>query len=212
MRLSRVSSLSHPRKLFPDPNYKAAKKGCLNSANQLIQSLDISVDPFRYFSGYVCPVTRSDGNRIPVALADYMAKHSDAKLHTDITLVSHRQGSSMPDRIMYQPEFIGPVPAGKYIIVDDYFTTGASLMHLMNYIVKNGGVVINAMVLCCTHRGNDFVASNILIRTFLQKFPDANTYFDVPSLSAAMIRYLLRFNHLQSFYNRYSQSQLSLFV
>lgn len=203
MKLSHVKMLSNSRSLFSNPNYKAAKKGCPFSARALVSTLAIPFQEFRFFTGFVCPVMKPQGNRIPQAMAEHIVAASDSIFYDSILLMNQRSGSTMGARILYTPDFNGPVLPGNYILVDDFFTTGTTLIYLKRHIENHGGNVVNAVVLSCSAYGHNFEPSKWLLETLIMKFPNISEYFDLDTLCDGHIRHLLKYSSLQSFYNRY---------
>lgn len=211
MKFSHVKVLSNSKTLFSNPHYRAAKNGCPFTSNALVSTLNLPLQRFRYFSGFVCPVLKPTGNRIPLSIAEQIVLASDAILYDSIQLMNQRSGSSMGARLLYSPEFSGPVLPGNYILVDDFFTTGTTLIHLKKHIESHGGNVIMAVVLACTAYGHNFEPSKWLLETLLQKFPNIGDYFDPETLCDSHIRHLLKYNSLQGFYNKYCSQASALF-
>ena len=85
MKLTHIKRISTTTRMKYHRNYCEAKNGNLIAAQKLVS--DIIPDPmiFKNLTGYVCPVIKPKGNRIPLALAEYMAFHSKLILEDAIT-------------------------------------------------------------------------------------------------------------------------------
>ena len=144
MKLTHIHRISTTSKLTGHALYKEAKQGNPEAAQKVIEDIITVKNQFRYLEGYVCPVLKSNGNKLPLALAHLMAFHSNLNLSDSIYLQHASHGSSMTERLYYQPSFSGIVKPADYVIVDDVYTTGKTLKALKNYIESHGGNVISA--------------------------------------------------------------------
>lgn len=209
MKLTHVHRISTTSKLTGHPHYKAAKNGNLATAEKVVHDIISAKNRFQYLTGYVCPVIKQQGNQIPMAFARLMASHSELILFESIFLQHAKHGSSMVDRLYYQPCFSGKVKQADYIIVDDVYTTGKTLKALKNYIESNGGNVISAW---CIGSGPslEFEPKRILIRMLTAKFPKIHRYFELNELTSPQIHYLLRLSSLNKLWMIHSEKQQSL--
>lgn len=175
----------------------------MNSARRLVADLLHHVR-FKDSEGYICPVVSQHGNRIPLALAEYISERTNLTLVNDIYLIPSHHGRSMTERLYYQPEFCGHVRPGKYIIVDDCYTTGSTLIALKNYIEINGGDVRTAITIGSSF-STLFEPSTLMLRLLQAKFPEVSEYFDLRYLTVPHIHYLMRFPDLNRFHSLHYQ-------
>jgi hypothetical protein len=211
MKLTHVHRISTTSKLTGHPLYKEAKQGNPEAAQKVMQEIIPVKNQFRYLNGFVCPVLKQNGNQIPMALARIMASHSNLVLDDSIFLQHTSHGSSMTERLYYQPSFSGMVKPADYVIVDDVYTTGKTLKSLKNYIESKGGNVISAW---CIGSGPslEFEPKRMLLRLLTAKFPTINRYFDLNELTSPQIHYLLRLSSLNKLWMIHADNQLSLML
>jgi len=188
--------------------YKAGPKVCHLG---LVHDIIPIKNQFRYLEGYVCPVLKSNGNKLPLALAYLMASHSNITLYDSIYLQHTSHGSSMTERLYYQPSFSGIVKPTDYVIVDDVYTTGKTLKSLKNYIESKGGNVISAW---CIGSGPslEFEPKRMLLRLLTARFPNISRYFDLNELTSPQIHYLMRLSSLNKLWMIHADNQLSLMM
>ena len=210
MNLRRITRLSSARRLTSHPLYRAAKAGSLGEARRLVADIIPDIDRFAHLSGYVCPVLKNSGNRIPLALAEFMCHHSGLQLYDAIRLRPLAHGSAMIERLYYQPEFSGPVAPGSYIIVDDVYTSGSTIQSLVRYIEAGGAEVKGAFVIGSS-KSTLLSPRREQVRTLLPRFPEVERYFDLEDLTDPQIRYMMRFNSLGSINERYYRFCLERF-
>jgi hypothetical protein len=211
MKLSHIHRISTTSRLTGHPMYKTAKQGDPETAQIVVNEIITDKSQFRYLEGYVCPVLKSHGNKLPLALAYLMASHSNLTLYDSIYLQHASHGSSMAERLYYQPVFSGKVNPADYIIVDDVYTTGKTLKSLKSYIESHGGNVISAW---CIGSGPslEFEPKRMLLRLLTAKFPNINRYFDLNELTSPQIHYLLRQSSLNRLWMIHADNQLSLML
>jgi hypothetical protein len=77
MKISKVTRLSLTSKLKQHPLYKSAKNGSMSDAQILVSDIVPDSTVFSRLRGFVCPVRKASGNKIPYALADYLEQHSN---------------------------------------------------------------------------------------------------------------------------------------
>jgi hypothetical protein len=211
MKLTHVHRISTTSKLTGHPLYKEAKQGNPEAAQTVVQEIIPVKNQFRYLNGFVCPVLKQNGNQIPMALARIMVSHSNLILDDSIFLQHASHGSSMTERLYYQPSFSGIVKPADYVIVDDVYTTGKTLKSLKNYIESKGGNVISAW---CIGSGPslEFEPKRMLLWLLTAKFPTINRYFDLNELTSPQIHYLLRLSSLNKLWMIHADNQLSLMM
>ena len=206
MKIPHVHRISTTLKLTGHPLYREAKKGNPDSALTVVQDIVQDKSRFHSLNGYICPVLKHKGNQIPFALARYMASCSNLILCDSIYLQHTPHGSSMVERLHYQPCFSGMVKPKNYIIVDDVYTSGKTLKSLKNYIESKGGNVISAW---CIGSGPslEFEPTRLLIKILVAKFPNIHRYFNLNDLTTPQIQYLLRLSSLNRLWTIYSKNQ-----
>jgi hypothetical protein len=209
MKLTHIKRISTTSRMKYHRNYCEAKNGNLVAAQKLIS--DIIPDPmiFKNLTGYVCPVLKPKGNRIPLALAEYMAIHSKLILEDAIYLQHTPHGSTMCERLYYNPSYSGQITPEIYFIVDVVYTSGQTLKSLKKYIESAGGNVIAAW---CIGSGPslEFEPDRFLIKLLISKFPDISSYFEIETLTAPQVHYLLRLSSLNRLWKLHSDNQLNL--
>lgn len=114
----------------------------------------------------------------------------------------------MIDRMFYQPEFYGTVLPGRYILVDDVFTTGITLKSLKTFIENNGGEVVSAYTIGSS-KTTQFELSTLQLKILSCKFPDLANYFDLSQLTMVQMEYLLKFSSLQNLNSRYAENHFN---
>jgi hypothetical protein len=144
-----------------------------------------------------------------MALARLMSSNSKLILSDSVYLRHTSHGSSMVERLYYQPHFSGIVKPGNYIIVDDVYTTGQTLKYLKNFLESRGANVIAAW---CLGAGPStrFEPNRLLVKILLAKFPSISDYFDINCLTVPQIQYLLRLSSLNKLWQIHSDNQLAL--
>lgn len=209
MKLTHIKRISTTTRMKYNRNYCEAKNGNLVAAQKLVS--DIIPDPmiFKNLTGYVCPVLKPKGNRIPLALAEYMANHSKLILEDAVYLQHTPHGSTMCERLYYNPTYSGRIKPENYIIVDDVYTSGQTLKSMKKYIESSGGNVIAAW---CIGSGPslEFEPDRFLIKLLISKFPDISSYFEIETLTAPQVHYLLRLSSLNRLWKIHSDNQLNL--
>ena len=212
MKLYHANRLSHAVKMLHDPEYKAAKTGNLQAALRLVDRLEIDYAVFRKYEGFVCPVQKFSGNKIPLALAMRISQYSTLQLVSSVYLLNNRPGYTMIERMYYDPEYTGFVPRGKFILVDDVFTTGITLRGLKTFIESSGSEVTSVFTIGSSKHGTDFQPTNLKLRILKNKYPDIEKYFNLESLTIAQVEYLLRFTSFNRFLDlHYQRTHKNLF-
>ena len=87
------------------------------------------------------------GNKIPLALAMRISQYYTLQLVSSVYLLNNRPGYTMIERMYYDPEYTGFVPGGKFILVDDVFTSGADMRECTKVLKKAGVGVVWGLVL-----------------------------------------------------------------
>lgn len=209
MKIAHVHRISTIQKMRGNSNYSLAKKGNLESAHKLVKEIVVDTEKFEKLQGFICPVIKPAGNRIPLTFAQHISANSNAALYDSVYLQHSPHGSSMAERLYYEPVFSGFLKPGNYTIVDDVYTTGQTLRRLKHYIESKGGNVTAAW---CIGAGPTlaFEPTRLLIRLLLVKFPDINNYFDVELLTVPQIHYLLRLSSINRLWSIHSDNQQKL--
>jgi hypothetical protein len=209
MKIAHVHRISTIQKMKGNSNYSPAKKGNLESAQKLVREIICKYSLFEKLQGFICPVLKPAGNRIPLAFAQLISSNSNGVLYDAVYLQHTPHGSSMVERLYYEPVFFGPVKPGNYIIVDDVYTTGQTLRRLKHYIESKGGNVTGAW---CIGSGPSlaFEPTRLLLKLLLVKHPDITKYFEVELLTVPQIQYLLRLSSINRLWHIHSDNQLKL--
>lgn len=209
MRIQNIRRISTVLKMKGNPNYRLAKTGDSSAAEQLVNQTVPETSVFQNLTGFVCPVQKPKGNAIPMALARLMSANSKLILTDSVYLQHTAHGSSMVERLYYQPHFSGKVIPGNYIIVDDVYTTGQTMKYLKNYLESRGANVTGAW---CLGAGPStrFEPNRLLVRILLAKFPSISNYFDMDCLTVPQIQYLLRLSSINRLWEIHSDNQLAL--
>jgi hypothetical protein len=145
---------------------------------------------------------KPSGNRIPLALAEFFSNNSGQQLCTSVWLKHTYHSNAMIDRLHYLPEFSGDVIPGKYVIVDDVYTSGATLAGLKHHIESHGGTVVDAFTIGSS-KSTCFQPDKLLLKILLSRFPGIDRYYDIDLLTAPQVVYMLRFRSLQSLHESY---------
>ena len=205
MKIYHALRISQAARMLHDPEYKSAKTGNLQAALRLVDRLEINYSLFQRYEGFVCPVQKHTGNKIPFALALRISEHSTLDLVSSVYLLNNRPGYTMIERMYYDPEYSGSVPQGKFILVDDVFTTGITLQGLKKYIESCESEVTSVFTIGSSKHGTDFQPTNLKLRILKNKYPDIEKYFDLDSLTIAQVEYLLRFTNFDRFLDLHYQ-------
>jgi hypothetical protein len=209
MKLSNVTRLTSAAKMLSHPLYKSAKSGHLPDARKLV--LDILPKPYKFthLKGKVCPVMKQSGNKIPLAMAEIFSLNSELKICSDVFLKPSAHSSTMIDRLHYLPEYTGVIKPGNYVILDDIYTSGSTLIALKHYLESQSGSVIAAYTLGSS-KSTLFQPDRFMLHSLLSRFPGIDNYFDLNLLTSPQIVYLLRFHSIHSIQERYYQNCLAL--
>ena len=209
MKIERIHRISTVVKMKNHCAYQQAKSGDLDAAQRLVnQTVPVS-EIFQNLTGFVCPVMKPKGNQIPLALAQYMTFHSKLTLCDSVFLQPASHGSSIVERLYYQPYFSGNVIPGNYIIVDDVYTTGQTLKSLKRFLEAKGANVTGAWCLGSAAT-TQFEPNRLLVKMLVNKFPTISNYFDIDSLTVPQIEYLLRVSSINRLWELHSNNQLAL--
>jgi hypothetical protein len=209
MKIEYVHRISTVDKMKNHCAYHLAKTGDIDAAQSLVTQTVPDSTVFQNLKGFVLPVQKPKGNQIPLALAQYMTGQSKLTLCDSVFLQPAVHGSSMVERLYYQPHFSGHVKPGNYIIVDDVYTTGQTLKSLKNYLESKGANVTGAWCLGSAAT-TMFEPNRLLVKMLLAKFPAISNYFDIASLTVPQIQYLLRLSSFNRLWQIHSDNQLAL--
>jgi len=120
-------------------------------------------------------------NKIPGALAEYIGKCTGIEINDDIIQTNrvHRTGKDEWYRFAFRPSFNGEVKSGRnYIVVDDVFSNGGSFNELRLFIEKNGGKVVQAVVMSLGGHGDKIAPDPDIIKALVDKYgPDTLSLF-----------------------------------
>ena len=201
MKMPRINRLSTTAKMQSCAHYLSAKRGNLLAALRTVDYINIDYNRFKRFSGFVCPVQKQTGNAIPLAMALRIAQNSNLKVCDSVYLENSMTGNSMVERMFFKPIYSGNITPGKYIIVDDVYTTGVTVKYLKDYIESTGSQVNSIYTLGSSKYGLQFEATSIPLKILKSRFPTIEMYFQLSELTASQVNYLLRFNSIHSFIN-----------
>jgi hypothetical protein len=120
-------------------------------------------------------VRNDDGkrtNRLPEAYAILLADAFGGEVETGIMKVSDERntGATLKERVSREFQFAGKVEKGfQYVIVDDVWTTGQTTVSLMEYIIKEGGVVPAVTTLATAANGARIKPTERLLQRVIEK-------------------------------------------
>ena len=209
MKIEHVKRISTILKMKSYSSYNMAKNGDFDAAVDLVSRIVPDYSVFQKLTGFVLPVMKPKGNQIPLALAHYMTFNSKLTLCDSVFLQPASHGSSMVERLYYQPLFSGKVIPGNYTIVDEVYTTGQTLKSLKNYLESNGANVTGAWCLGSA-ASTEFEPNRLLVKMLIAKFPSISKYFDIDRLTVPQIQYLLRLSSINRLWQIHSDNQLAL--
>lgn len=162
------------------PKYQEAKHGNLDSAISLVNDLISKEDVIKASSAFgkdviYVPVTQfeKDGiNRIPYAIAQKYASETGASINDSLYVKdkAFHTGMKMMERLIARTRFEGDIPKGKYVLVDDVTSSGATLADLSSYIQEQGGDVIGSVLLTNAMRGDKLIADISLTKLLETKY------------------------------------------
>ncbi len=190
-----ICRLPNTYRMIHTQHYKSVNEGDLKSAFLLVDEMVTDFSAFRKLPCFVCPVQKKSGYKIPLALALRIVENSATILCDSVFLMNNRLGIKMIDRMYFEPEYSGHAPVGKWILVDDVFTTGITLKNFKTFIESNEGDVILAYTLGSS-KTLLFEASKLKLKMLKAQFPEIEKYFNLPKLTIAQIEYLQRFGSL----------------
>ena len=142
-----------------ESEYQAAKAGNMLAAINLVERLltDDTVEKIRRrimdSKPLVLPVLAvetSGNNKIPLAMAEVLAKRLNLEVESNIVQSERvgRTGTNANHRLAFNPSFEGEVKTGQaYLIIDDTLLMGGTIASLRGYIENRGGRVVGASVM-----------------------------------------------------------------
>jgi hypothetical protein len=171
-KLSNVIRSTTVSKLTGDPEFQAAKKGGDPNAaaavvrrvakmDKVVSALKARVDPERPVK--IVPVMQREGSRLnllPLAYAAEISRATGWPLDLETVKESGKAntGATVADRTSNLQEFSGPVEKGtQYVLVDDTFTSGDTLVSLHQHVTEGGGEV-SAITALSAGRYQDYLA------------------------------------------------------
>jgi len=153
------------KSLSNESEYDAAKSGDWIAAIQLIQRVltDTTIEQVLRLIGNAKPkllpvraVEESGRNKIPLAIAETLAKRLDLDVEMDIIQSDrvYRTNSGADHRLAFTPAFEGNVtPGHEYFLIDDTLAMGGTLASLRGFVENRQGKVLGAMVMTA-HEGS----------------------------------------------------------
>ena len=138
-------------------DYKNAKAGDRPSAAKVVADI-VKTDRIiqlakAHPNAIILPVRAEEAsgrNALPIMYAEYIGIIAGLEVDEDIiqSVRAHHTDKDAWYRITHPAEFDGQVKAGReYIIVDDVITMGGTINALRNYIIRNGGKVVDVTTL-----------------------------------------------------------------
>lgn len=145
-----ISALRH------HPAFTDAKAGNHSAALDVVQTLAhpdrarslLDTCPGAVLVAPVLAIERTGVNMLPLAYAKWLASlqtpprasWTPSIIQSNVT---HHTDADAIHRLLYRPEFSGPVEPGRpYIVLDDVITSGSTVQALRLYIERHGGHVI----------------------------------------------------------------------
>jgi hypothetical protein len=188
------------------PDYADAKQGDFMAAARLVEDM-VTSDIIERMEGLgpviFAPVSASERrahNRIPGAMAAYLAKRTANKHAVGRIVQGSRAwhtGAKLMDRMLSPATFLGKVEeGGRYVLVDDVVTSGATLADLADFIQANGAQVVGIVTLSNMTRGSRIAADPAQLRDVEAKHGSTIQELfgiDHSALTAVEADYLLRF-------------------
>jgi hypothetical protein len=188
------------------PDYADAKEGDFMAAARLAEDM-VTSDIIERVEGLgpviFAPVSASERratNRIPGAMAAYLAKRTGNKHAVGRIAQSSRAshtGATLMDRMLSPATFSGKVEeGGRYVLVDDVVTSGATLANLADFIQANGAQVVGIVTLSNMTRGSRIAADPAQLGDVEAKHGSTIQELfaiDHSALTAVEADYLLRF-------------------
>ncbi|MCC6775623.1 MAG: strawberry notch family protein [Hyphomicrobiales bacterium] len=180
-----IATFKNDQPLKHHPDYKAAKSGDTLAAGRLARDLvtaeniDAARQRFVADAIYipVIAIEQSGHNRIPRALAEWYAAQTGADTAAAGVVQSNRAyhtGAGPMERLAARARFEGAIkPGGKYVLVDDVSVMGSTLADLADYIQRNGGEVIGAVLLANAGRSGVLTPTRAVIRDIERRYGDA---------------------------------------
>lgn len=171
------------------PDYRAAKSGDPDAAMRYVESL-VTVKGLRQIREalggrrpIVVPVRAEESagrNKVPSAYASVLAEALELDMDGGIVQANRPRRTELDglERLFTQPEFDGPVEAGRdYLIVDDTLTQGGTIAALKGRIEANGGRVILAGALTGKQYSATLSPDPALLETVRERFGDLEADF-----------------------------------
>jgi hypothetical protein len=188
------------------PSYREAKAGDAKAALALV--IDLAVkwlfeNESRFPSGavYVAPHAKeaSGDNAIPQTLASVCATVFQGTVDREVVQTDrvYHTGANAMERMASRATFEGQVvPGAKYVLVDDVTNLGGTLAELNNYILSQGGKVIDVVVLVNAGRNLDLLPNRKDVRLIKERFQ--HEFIEIfgiepEALTANEARYLVGF-------------------
>jgi hypothetical protein len=209
--------------LAEHPALAAAREGDYKAARCVVHDLCGPIH-FDVVPDFITPVLALDEtdlfNALPLALAEHIADCCGAKL-----CMSVKRGNvyvtlhdSALNRFFSQAEFVGDVPQGKHILVDDTVHFGSTLANLRGYITAQGGTVLSASSLAAGAFSTNLVPDSSLISTLKTRYGHEISlieevfHFPVECLTSREAYYLFGLSDLNGFRDPSAGASRTLFT
>lgn len=164
------------------PAYLDASQGDSRAARRLVKEV-MKPGKVSAAADYVVPLQqlnhKGDWNAIPMAFALHLAREINAKVAPLIrqeNIVTHT-AEDTAKRLINQPSFIGTVPRGRCIIVNDTVTYGSGLANLRGYLEHKGSQVLLASSLVAGVFATRLAPDPGLISSIKRRFPNELAIF-----------------------------------
>lgn len=171
------------------PDFPAAKAGDTKAAVRLVDDLvtpDVVSKVRDALSGQkptivpVLAIESAGHNKIPAMVAKRLGISLGLDVDADIVQSVKAQRTALTglDRIFQQPEFDGPVGAGKeYLLVDDTLTQGGTMAALASHIRQHGGAVVGTFALTGKQYSATLRLSPETLKTLRERYGDIESEF-----------------------------------
>jgi hypothetical protein len=211
-----IASARNTHALKAHPDYASAKAGDAEAAARLVRELvpetDIATarDKFGADAIYTAPMAEeaTGKNAIPKTVAARYAAATGGHVDNEIVQANraYHTGADPMERMISRPVFDGEVKAGgRYVLVDDVSTMGATLAELADHIRAGGGKVVGTVLLANTSRADTMNPTRTQVRKIEERYGDqVRQLFNAEpaALTAAEAGYVLNHRDASELANR----------